>query len=205
MRPPKIVKKNRRSEDRPLQILNCGAVSNLDSLGRKLGAVFVQTPGSHVRRSAVGHADDNVAIPGPSVIAVILAGPRRMVGMRMIPADDFKALGAGRFFRRENVLGGDGKTVARRIVAPIDEWKKRQDLSRRSERIFSAIVLEDSVRIAAQERTAAFVRIRLGSVRANLFPEMCAAPEFCRVRHGYSSAQTRSFRYFDAQTAKTFT
>src|SRR3981081_72681 len=104
-----------------------------------------------------------------------------MVGMRMIPSDHFQALLACGFFGFKNVLGGHRKAVARRIVAPIDERKKLEDFPRGSERALSPIVHNDSMRIASQQCAAAFMRIRLRAVRADLFREMSADPEFCRV------------------------
>src|SRR5258707_10527913 len=91
------------------------------------------------------------------------------------------------------------------MVAPIEERKKLQNLSRRSERVVFAIVLEDSVRIAAKQRAAAFMRISLGAMRANLLRKMSADPECCLLRHNYSSSQKRSFKYFAAESAKTVT
>src|SRR5260370_37589086 len=72
--------------------LHRGAMANLNPLGRKLLAVVVQPPGSHVLRRAVMHADDDVAIPRPGVVAVIFAWARAMVGSSMIPSDDFETL-----------------------------------------------------------------------------------------------------------------
>src|SRR5258708_3155523 len=128
-----------------------------------------------------------------------------MVGMRMIPADHFKALLACRFFRRANILRGHRKAVARRIVAPIDERKKLQDVPRGRERALVPIALKDGVRIASEQRTAAFMRIGLRAMRADLPRKMSADPECCCVRHNYSSSQKRSFRYFEAESANTVT
>ncbi len=96
---------------------------------------------------AVLHADDDVAVPRPGVIAVIFAGPRRMVGMRMIPADDFEALLACRLFRRKNVLRSHRKTIARGIVAAVDERKKLKNLPRGH--ASSPIALKYGARITA--------------------------------------------------------
>src|SRR5216684_524301 len=68
--------------------LNRGAVANFDVFGRKLLPIVIQSPGSHFLRRPVLYAHDDVAVPWPGVIAIILAGPRRMVRMRMIPAHD---------------------------------------------------------------------------------------------------------------------
>src|SRR5258708_4582713 len=126
-----------------------------------------------------------------------------MVRMRMIPADHLKALLACRLLRRANVLGRHRKAVAGRIVSPIDERKKLQDLPRGGGRAPSPVALMDGVRIASKQRTAAFMRIRLRAMRADLLRKMFADPECCRVHHNYSSSQKRSFRYFEAESAKT--
>src|SRR5260370_2235017 len=139
------------------------------------------------------------------MIAVILARPRRMVGMRLIPGEHFKALLAWCLFRRANALGGHRKTVARRIVSPVDERKKLHDLPRGRERTLSPIALKDSARIASKQRAAAFMRISLRAMRADLLREMSADPECCCVRHNHSSSQKRSFRYFEAESANTVT
>src|SRR5258708_6382901 len=128
-----------------------------------------------------------------------------MVGMRMIPTDHFQALLARRFFGLENIFRGHRKTVARGIVSPIDERKKLQDFPRGGGRAFPPIDFGEGGRIASQQRTAAFMRIRLRAMRADFLREMPADPEFCRVRHNYSSSQNRSFKYFDAESANTVT
>src|SRR5216684_4307047 len=63
-------------------------MANLNPFRRKLLAVVVQTPRSHVLGRAVLHAHDNVAVPRPGVIAVIFAWPRRIVS----PVDEGKEL-----------------------------------------------------------------------------------------------------------------
>src|ERR1700730_11481444 len=180
-------------------------MANLNSLGRKFRAIIVQTPGGHVLGRAVLHADDDVAVPRPGVVAVIFARPGRRVGMRMIPADHFESLLARRLFRRKNVFRGHRKAVARRIVSSIDERKKLQDFSRGPERALSPIALKNSARIASQQRSAAFMRISLRAMRADFLRERTADPKCRYVRHNYSSSQKRSFRYFAAESAKTVT
>src|SRR6266403_748039 len=147
--------------------LHCGAMASLNSLGRKPLAVVVQTPGGHVLRRAVLHAHDDVAVPRPRVVAVIFAWPRRMVGMRMVPADHFKTLLARRFFRCQDVLGSHGKAVARRIVPPIDKRKESQNLPRGRLHGASQIALQDSARITPEQRSATFVRVSLRAVCAD--------------------------------------
>ena len=96
---------------------------------------------------AVGDADDDVAVPGPGVVVIELAGRGWMIGMRVIPADDVDALFASGFFGVANVFGCDRETVARRIVAAIDEREKRGDFARGESR-------------AAEERVAGASRSR---------------------------------------------
>src|SRR5882672_6895818 len=90
--------------------LDRGAVANFDAFGRKFLPIVIQPPGGHLLRRAVLHAHDYVAIPLPGVISVEVAGPRRMVRMRMIPAHDVHIARACRFLRSHYVFGSHGKT-----------------------------------------------------------------------------------------------
>ena len=63
-----------------------------------MGAVVGEAPAGHVFGAAVGDADDDVAVPGPGVVAIELARLGWMIGMRVIPADDVDSLFAGSFF-----------------------------------------------------------------------------------------------------------
>src|SRR4029077_10203307 len=128
-----------------------------------LSSIVVQAPGGHILGRAVLHVDDDIAVPRPSVIAVILAGPSRMVGVRMIPADDFEALLARGFLGFKNILCSHRKTITRGVIAAIHERKKLQDLPRR--RPSSPIAFKNSAGIAAKQRATAFMRIRLRAVR----------------------------------------
>src|SRR6266446_1550448 len=160
-------------------------MANLNPFRRKLLAVVVQTPRSHVLGRAVLHAHDDVAVPRPGVIAVIFAWPRRMVWMRMIPADHFEALVACRFFCRHNVFGGHRKAVARRIVSPVDERKELQNLPLGRSQTLPWITLQDKARITPEQRSAAFVRVSLRAVGANFLRQMSTNPECPCVRHAY--------------------
>ena len=93
------------------------------------------------------------------MVLIELAGLGRVIGMRVIPADDVDAFFAGGFFGVADVVGGHRETVARRIVAAIDQRKKRGDFARGrasppDERAVAG------VEIAAEERAATFVRDR---------------------------------------------
>src|SRR6266705_2000044 len=100
-------------KDRPLQILDCRAMANLDSFRRKALTIIVQAPGGHVLRRAMVHADDDIAVPRPGMIAVIVAGPRRMIRMRMVPAYHFQPLRLRGFVCFEHVLPSYREAVAR--------------------------------------------------------------------------------------------
>src|SRR5207302_6929065 len=185
--------------------LHCGAMANLNSLGRKLLAVVIQTPGSHLLGRAVLHAHNDVAVPWPSMVAIIFAWPRRMVRMRMVPADHFEALIARRLFRGKNVFRSHRKSIARRIVPPIDQRKELQNLPRGRRHSASPIALQHRARITPEKRSATFVWVSLRAMRANLLRKLSADPKCLCIRHGHSSSQKRSFKYFDAESAKIVT
>src|SRR5258708_12864543 len=94
-----------------------GAIANLDVLRRIFLSVVIQSPRGHFRRRSAHHADDHVAVPRPGVLAVKRAGPRRMIGMRMIPAEDFQAPLTGRFFALPTPLPGTPQTLPRRLTS----------------------------------------------------------------------------------------
>src|SRR6266850_229020 len=185
--------------------LDRGAAANFDAFGRKFLPVVIQSPGGHLLRCTVLHAHDDVAVPRPRVIPIELARPRRMVRMRMIPAHDVHIVRARLFFRSHDVFGSDGKAVTRRIVPPVDQRIQRQNLALRRNRILCGIAPCRFAGIATQQRTAAFVRIRLRAMRADFLRERPADPKCRLVRHVYSSSQNRSFKYFAAESAKTVT
>src|SRR5882762_3564217 len=141
----------------------CAAV-DFDFLRQVRQPIVIQPPGSHLRRLAAHHAHDDVAVPRPSVLAVKLAGPGRMIGMRMIPAHDLHALFSGHSFGVAHILRGHRKPVARRIVAPVHQRKQTQNFARRS------ILLA----VFAQQRAATFMRKSLGPVPANAFRQLLA-------------------------------
>src|SRR6266850_7384992 len=183
--------------------LDRSAVANFDAFGRKLLPVVIQSPGRHFLRCAVLHAHDDVAVPRPRVIAIELARPRRMVRMRMIPANDVQPMAARLFLRSHDIFGSHRKAVSRRIVSPIDQRIQRQNLTFWRNRILCGIAPSNFAGISPQQRTAAFMRIRLRAMRADFLSEPPADPK-CRLdRHVYSSSQKRSFKYFAAESAKT--
>src|SRR6266567_1283932 len=161
-----IFKNKRGSKDPPLQILNRGAMANLDAFRRKRAAIIVQTPGSHVLRRAIVHADDDVAIPWPGVILIELAGARGMIRMRMIPANDFETLRLRRFVGFEHVFRGDDKAVAGRFAMTVNQREQGQHLARG--------LGMGSISIAPQKRATAFVGIRPGAVSADFLRQVPA-------------------------------
>jgi len=127
------------------------------------------------------HADDDIAVPGPGVIAIVLARARGMIRMGMIPADDFESLGDRGFFGVANVFRGDRKTVAGRIVPAIDQGKKRKDFPRGCVRPRLRMVTGNKTGIAAEQSAATFMRIGLRAMSADFSGEMIADPKCGRV------------------------
>src|SRR5579859_7152757 len=82
---------------------NRRAALDLNCFGRKLLAIVIQPPRSHILRLTFGDADDDVAVPRPCVLAIVFARARRMIRMRVIPPNDIQALLARHFFRFDDV------------------------------------------------------------------------------------------------------
>ena len=85
------------------------------------GAVVAQSPGIHIARLAGLHADDDVTVPGPRVITIVLAGAGWMIRVRMIPANQLEILCARGLFGEADVFGRDFEAIPRRVVATIGE------------------------------------------------------------------------------------
>src|SRR5712664_2193594 len=94
---------------------------DLNLLLRESRPILRKLPGAHFLRSAFFHAHDNIAVPRPRVLAIIFAGARWMVGVRMIPAHYLAPLFACGSLDIYDFFGDHRETVARRILAPIDE------------------------------------------------------------------------------------
>src|SRR5689334_7911823 len=101
--------------------LHRGALTNLNRLRGKLLPVIAQPPGSHLLRCPVHYADDHVAVPGPRMVPIVLAWPRWMIRMRVIPAYDLESLRVRRLLCLQHVARRHRKTVPRRIVSPINQ------------------------------------------------------------------------------------
>src|SRR5882672_8924780 len=185
--------------------LNRSAVANFDAFGRKLLPIIIQSPGCHLLRRPVLHAHDNVAVPRPSMISIELAGPCRMIRMRMIPAHDVEPMRACLFFRSHDVFRSYRKTITRRIVAAIDQRVQRQNFALLRNGIFRWIAFNSRAGIASEQCSAALMRISFRAMRADFLRELPADPKCRLVRHFYSSSQKRSFKYFAAESAKTVT
>src|SRR5882724_7553238 len=106
-----------------MRCLNGGTLLYLNSFRRKLLPIVVQSPRSHILWLALRHADDDVAVPRPGVIAIVLARTRRMIRVRVIPTYNIQLLLPGKLFRIEYILRRDRKAVLRRIIAAIDKRK----------------------------------------------------------------------------------
>src|SRR5712692_7733679 len=159
--------------------------------GHEPHAVVRQAPGAKLLRLAPLHADDHVAVPRPGVFAIKFARQRRVVGMRMVPAHHVQPALARGLLRRAKILRRDGKAVARRIAASVYE---REEL----------LHFAPGLLIAAQQRAAALVRVRLRAVGANLFRQWGTQHEHCAPTHSISS-QNLSLRYFSPESGKTVT
>src|SRR5206468_559011 len=62
-----------------------------------------------------------------------------------------------------------------------------------------------SFRIAPQQSSAAFMGIRFRAMCADFLRQVSADPQCGFEGHVYCSSQNRSFRYLDAESAKTVT
>src|SRR4051794_33495462 len=79
--------------------------SSVSGLFVERGAILAQPPGPQIRRVAGAHRDDDVAEVRPSMIEVVLRRFGRMVGMRVIEADQVGA-DAPRVRFALSVIGG---------------------------------------------------------------------------------------------------
>ena len=163
----------------------CGIVENFFRLEAR--AVIGKTPASQLARLTRGDAHNDVAIPRPGVLAVKFAGPRWMVWMRVIPSDQLEILLRSCALGGTKILRGNRKTVARRILAAVDEGKRCPN--------FAA-----GRGLRSQQCAAAFVRIVTGAVRANGLLESVGEQE-----HDQASSQKRSLKYFSPESGNTVT
>src|SRR5215510_9572878 len=141
------------------------------------------------------------------MVEVVLRRTRRMVGVRVVKPEQLRAQFARPPFRRAVIIWRDPKPCPWPLVGHVGQ---RQGLG--------------NCAVAADQRTAAFVRIRLRTVRANSGVHLCVQSQ----RHPYrgpppsplrgfgepswsapltsgSSSQNRSDRYFSPPSGKTTT
>src|SRR5579862_385123 len=162
---------------------------DLDGFGVVPGTVVVQAPRRGVFGLALLNAHNNIAIPRPGVIPVVLARARRGVRVRMIPPDEVELLLAGGFFRQADIVGRDFEAVARRIVATVCQGQEVDHLA-------------GIIAIASEERPTALVRVGLHAVRMDSAHHLVA---YFQRRDAHSSLQNRSVRYFSPESGNTVT
>src|SRR2546422_11001304 len=71
----------------------------------ELRPVVFQPPRFHVFGEALHHAGDDITVPRPGVLPVILAGSRRMIRVRVVPADHLQAALTRRLRSEERRVG----------------------------------------------------------------------------------------------------
>src|ERR1700687_262962 len=148
-----------------LKLLPSRMIANRNFLTSIFRTVIAQPPGRHFCRLTFGHAHNDVAVPRPSMLAVILAPPRRVIRMWMIPAHNVQFFLPRRFLSVAHVFGGDRKAVVRGIFAAVHQGEQRENFA---EWQLHASRCGNPVRagvVAAQQRPATFVRISLRAVR----------------------------------------
>ena len=134
------------------------------------------------------HADDDVAVPRPGVLAIELARAGRCIRVRMIPSDQVELLARCALFSASRTSSGvTSKPIARRIIAPVLQRHQTPALRVASS---SPITNEmapqhscgyvfDSVRANAASQRFAIFRT---TPRSLLAPESFAQIFFARVR-----------------------
>src|SRR2546427_8849005 len=110
----------------------------------ELRPVVLQPPRFHVFGEVLHHAGDDITVPRPGVLAVILTGSRRMIRVGVVPADHLQAALTRRLLSRAKIFRRNHEAVARRIVVPVHQRKQVQHLAPAS-------------RVAAQNGAAALV------------------------------------------------
>src|SRR5205807_6867845 len=80
----------------------------------ELRPVVFQPPRFHVFGEVLHHAGDDITVPRPGVLAVILAGSRRMIWVRVVPADHLQAALTRRLLSRAKIFRRNHEAVARR-------------------------------------------------------------------------------------------
>src|SRR5262249_20356674 len=151
--------------------------------------VVGQAPTPGVRRAPLLHGDDEVGKPRPGVLAVEIARPRRMVGMRMVITHHVGARGAGLLVGRQHRLGLDHVPVVAAVLPLV--LHRQQALDGRG--------LPGG---AADEEAAALLRKSRLAVAAD---RLQVAGLYDETAHQISSSQKRSDRYLSAPSHRTVT
>src|SRR2546426_8998848 len=70
----------------------------------ELRPVVLQPPRFHVFGEVLHHAGDDITVPRPGVLAVILTGSRRMIRVGVVPADHLQAALTRRLLSRAKIF-----------------------------------------------------------------------------------------------------
>src|SRR5713101_1645013 len=76
-------------------------------LGLEARPAVRQPPAGHLPGLALGHTEDDVAVPRPGVLAVILARQRWVIRMRVVPADQLESGLFCRLFGGAKIVSSD--------------------------------------------------------------------------------------------------
>lgn len=144
------------------------AAGDLDALGREANAIVREPPGRDLPRLALLHADNDVAVPGPSVRAVEFAGQRRMIRMGMVPAHQVETAFASNCFRAAEIIRKNRESIARRITVTVLERKQVENLAA-------------GITFATEQGTATLVRVAFRGMSTDTLDEYFVQPE-----HGVS-------------------
>src|SRR5687768_4348915 len=162
-----------------------GMFCNHEIFRVECGAVVAKTPGRHVLGRAAANRDDDVREKRPRVIEIILRRPRRVIGMRVVEAQQLGAQLGRAPLRLAVILRPHEKTTPRPLLGRARQRERGRDDA-----------------IAPVQRPAALVRVGLGAMAADFLIDSGAQ----RQRHQRAlSSQNRSDRYFSPPSQNTTT
>jgi len=154
---------------------------------------------------AVGHANDHIAIPRPGMFAIVLARLRRMIGVRMIPADHVQILFASRFLRiatssavSEKRLCGES---SRRLVRDRAPKLRAAALARRPARSLSIDVVSPQ---SAPQHSCGYVSAVLSNSLCDVRAHFSVGPVAMAI-HPLVFVPKAFAEYFAPESAKTVT
>src|SRR5688572_9900907 len=159
----------------------------LEVLGLECRAIVEQAPRGHVLGLAGPDRDDDVGKKRPRVIEIVLRRPRRMIRMRVVEAKQVDTELAGAPFGLTIVLRTHEESAARSFLGRV---RQREGGG------------HDTV--APVQGAATFVRIRFGTVAANVVIDAGLHRE-PHQRAPPASSQKRSDRYFSPPSQNTTT